>query len=140
LCFELGAPCGESLLRRVARMSEGMRTCGLLLLAITRSVTGETLLKQGMRGLGALDVSPAPLLPAFGRVFTPPSIALGVALIFGGSLFGLAAPSKGAAAWPIRPRASAISRACSWGRCSWTSRRRRCGSRVIVAGMYLAAT
>jgi hypothetical protein len=60
-------------------MSEGMRTCGLLLLAITLSVTGEPLRKKGMCGIGALDLSPAPLLPAFWRVFTPPVVALGLA-------------------------------------------------------------
>jgi hypothetical protein len=71
-------------------MSEGMRTCGLLLLAITLSVTGETLLEQGMNGIEALDLSPATLLTALWRVFTPPIIAL----TFAGSLFWLAPPSQ----------------------------------------------
>ena len=75
-------------------MSEWMRTFGLLLVAITLSVTGETLLKKGMNGIGALDLSPATLLPAFWRVFTTPIIVIGFALIFGGSLFWLVVLSK----------------------------------------------
>lgn len=75
-------------------MSEWMRTFGLLLVAITLSVTGETLLKKGMNAIGALDLSLATLLPTFWRVFTTPIIVIGFALIFGGSLFWLVVLSK----------------------------------------------
>lgn len=75
-------------------MTEWMRTFGLLLVAISLSVTGETLLKVGMNRIGSLDLTPATLLPTFWRVFTTPVIVAGFALIFGGSLFWLVVISK----------------------------------------------
>jgi multidrug transporter EmrE-like cation transporter len=75
-------------------MSDGMRTFLVLLVAISLSVTGETLLKKGINGLGALDFSPAVLLPTFIRIFTTPLVFLGFVFIFGGSLFWLAVLSK----------------------------------------------
>jgi drug/metabolite transporter (DMT)-like permease len=75
-------------------MTEWMRTFGLLLVAISLSVTGETLLKLGMNRIGALDLRPETVLPTFWRVFTTPVIVIGFALIFGGSLFWLVVLSK----------------------------------------------
>ncbi len=75
-------------------MSEWLRTFLVLLVAISLSVTGETLLKSGMNSVGALDLRPATLLPTCIRVFTTPAIVAGFALIFGGSLFWLVVLSK----------------------------------------------
>ena len=75
-------------------MTEWMRTFGLLLVAISLSVTGETLLKLGMNRIGALDLRPETVLLTFWRVFTTPVIVIGFALIFGGSLFWLVVLSK----------------------------------------------
>lgn len=75
-------------------MGEGVRTFLVLLIAISLSVTGETLLKKGINSLGALDFAPAALLPTFFRIFTTPLVFLGFVFIFGGSLFWLAVLSK----------------------------------------------
>ena len=75
-------------------MSEGVRTFVVLLIAISLSVTGETLLKKGINGLPGLDFAPASLLPTFIRIFTTPLVFLGFVFIFGGSLFWLAVLSK----------------------------------------------
>lgn len=75
-------------------MSEGLRTFAVLLIAISLSVTGETLLKKGVNGLGGLDFAPATLIPTFVRIFTTPLVFLGFVFIFGGSLFWLAVLSK----------------------------------------------
>ncbi len=75
-------------------MSEGLRTFAVLLVAISLSVTGETLLKKGVNSLGSLDFAPATLIPTFVRIFTTPLVFLGFVIIFGGSLFWLAVLSK----------------------------------------------
>jgi multidrug transporter EmrE-like cation transporter len=75
-------------------MSEGLRTFAVLLIAISLSVTGETLLKKGVNSLGSLDFAPSALLPTFVRIFTTPLVFLGFVFIFGGSLFWLAVLSK----------------------------------------------
>jgi multidrug transporter EmrE-like cation transporter len=75
-------------------MSDGLRTFAVLLIAISLSVTGETLLKKGVNSLGGLDFAPATLIPTFVRIFTTPLVFLGFVFIFGGSLFWLAVLSK----------------------------------------------
>jgi multidrug transporter EmrE-like cation transporter len=75
-------------------MSEGLRTFAVLLVAISLSVTGETLLKKGVNSLGSLVFAPATLIPTFVRIFTTPLVFLGFVFIFGGSLFWLAVLSK----------------------------------------------
>lgn len=70
----------------------------LLAVAIALSVSGELLLKLGMNryaaAFGALDLSPATLLPTLLRVFTQPLIALGFIFVFGASIFWLAVLSR----------------------------------------------
>jgi multidrug transporter EmrE-like cation transporter len=75
-------------------MGEGLRTFAVLLIAISLSVTGETMLKKGINGLDGLDFAPPTLLPTFLRIFTTPIILLGFIFIFGGALFWLAVLSK----------------------------------------------
>lgn len=70
----------------------------LLAIAIALSVSGELMLKLGMNryaaAFGALDLSPATLLPTLFRVFTQPLIFLGFVLVFGASIFWLAVLSR----------------------------------------------
>jgi multidrug transporter EmrE-like cation transporter len=75
-------------------MSEGLRTFAVLLIAISLSVTGETMLKKGVNSLEGLEFAPATLIPTFVRIFTNPLVFLGFIFIFGGSLFWLAVLSK----------------------------------------------
>lgn len=75
-------------------MSEGLRTFAVLLIAISLSVTGETLLKKGVNSLDGLEFAPATLIPTFVRIFTNPLVFIGFVFIFGGSLFWLAVLSK----------------------------------------------
>ncbi len=75
-------------------MSEGLRTFVVLLIAISLSVTGETLLKKGVNSLDGLEFAPATLIPTFVRIFTNPLVFIGFVFIFGGSLFWLAVLSK----------------------------------------------
>ncbi len=75
-------------------MSEGLRTFAVLLIAISLSVTGETMLKKGVNSLDGLEFAPATLIPTFVRIFTNPLVFLGFVFIFGGSLFWLAVLSK----------------------------------------------
>jgi len=67
-------------------MSEGLRTFAVLLIAISLSVTGETMLKKGVNSLEGLEFAPATLIPTFVRIFTNPLVFLGFIFIFGGSL------------------------------------------------------
>lgn len=73
-----------------------MRTFGLLIIAITMSFFGETMLKKGINDLrdgGALDkfqLAPGPMVQTAWNVFTNPFVFFGFVLIFGGSIFWLA--------------------------------------------------
>lgn len=62
----------------------------LLLIGICLTVTGELLLKLGMREVGEFSFTPALLL----RTFTQWRVVLGFAFIFGGSLFWLGVISR----------------------------------------------
>ena len=75
-------------------MGEGLRTFAVLLVAMSLSVTGETMLKKGINGLDGLDFAPPALFGTFFRIFTTPIILLGFVFIFGGALFWLAVLSK----------------------------------------------
>jgi multidrug transporter EmrE-like cation transporter len=80
-----------------------MRTFGLLIIAITMSFFGETMLKKGINDLrdgGALDkfqLSPGPMVQTAWNVFTNPFVFFGFVLIFGGSIFWLAVIAD----WPL---------------------------------------
>jgi drug/metabolite transporter (DMT)-like permease len=63
---------------------------GLLLAGICLTVTGELLLKLGMRQVGEFSFTPLMFL----RTFTQWRIVLGFAFIFAGSLFWLAVISR----------------------------------------------
>src|SRR5690348_8079562 len=66
----------------------------LLAVAIALSVSGELMLKMGMNRyastFGALDLSPATLVPTLFRVFTQPLVFLGFVFVFSASIFWLA--------------------------------------------------
>ena len=70
----------------------------LLAVAIVLSVTGELMLKVGMNryaaAFGALDLSPATLLPTLFRVFTQPFVFFGFVCVFSASIFWLAVLSR----------------------------------------------
>lgn len=70
----------------------------LLAVAIALSVSGELMLKMGMNryaaSFGALDLSPATLIPTLFRVFTQPLVFLGFVFVFSASIFWLAVLSR----------------------------------------------
>ena len=80
-----------------------MKTFGLLVIAITMSFFGETMLKKGINDLrdsGALDkfqLSPGPFIQTGWSVFTNVFVFFGFVLIFGGSIFWLAVIAD----WPL---------------------------------------
>ncbi len=80
-----------------------MKTFGLLVIAITMSFFGETMLKKGINDLrdsGALNnfhLSPGPIIQTGWSVFTNVFVFFGFVLIFGGSIFWLAVIAD----WPL---------------------------------------
>ncbi len=66
----------------------------LLIVAITMSVTGELLLKQGMNQVGGLSLHPSTIVADLWRSFTSPFVLLGFVAVFGGSIFWLSVISR----------------------------------------------
>ncbi len=72
-------------------------TFALLMIAMSLTVTGELLLKNGMNQHGQLNVSLSTLLPTAVKLFTNPFVFGGFVFVFGGALFWLAVLSR----WPL---------------------------------------
>lgn len=66
----------------------------MLLVAISLSVTGEILLKQGMNRIGDFSLDPDMLVSSLFRAFTNPFVLGGFVFIFSGSIFWLAVLSR----------------------------------------------
>jgi len=66
----------------------------ILVVAITFSVSGELLLKDGMNKVGTLSFRPSLFLPTLWRAFTTPQIIIGFALAFIAAIFWLAVISR----------------------------------------------
>ena len=66
----------------------------ILVVAITFSVSGELLLKDGMNKVGTLSFRPSLFLPTLWRAFTTPQIIIGFALAFIAAIFWLAVLSR----------------------------------------------
>jgi multidrug transporter EmrE-like cation transporter len=92
----------------------------LLAVAIALSVSGELMLKMGMNRyastFGALDLSPATLIPTLIRVFTQPLVFLGFVFVFSASIFWLAVLSRVhlSFAYPILALGYVLTALCSW--------------------------
>ncbi len=84
---------------RSARVTSNLKTVILLLVAIATSTTGELLLKHGINMVGALHLNPELFIPSPAKAFTNPFVLAGFALIFGGSIFWLAAISRVDLSW-----------------------------------------
>lgn len=72
-------------------------TFALLLVAMSLTVTGELLLKNGMDRHGELNVSLDTLVPTAVKLFTNPFVLGGFVFVFSGALFWLAVLSR----WPL---------------------------------------
>jgi drug/metabolite transporter (DMT)-like permease len=72
-------------------------TFGLLMIAMSLTVTGELLLKNGMNRHGELSISASTFVPTAVKLFTNPFVLGGFAFVFGGALFWLAVLSR----WPL---------------------------------------
>lgn len=72
-------------------------TFALLLVAMSLTVTGELLLKNGMNRHGELNVSLDTLVPTAVKLFTNPFVLGGFVFVFSGALFWLAVLSR----WPL---------------------------------------
>lgn len=69
-------------------------TFALLMIAMSLTVTGELLLKNGMNQHGELNVSGDTLLPTAVKLFTNPFVLGGFVFVFSGALFWLAVLSR----------------------------------------------
>jgi len=84
--------------RRSLRMdSAWWGTFALLMIAMSLTVTGELLLKNGMNRHGELNVSLSTLLPTAFNLFRSPFILGGFVFVFVGALFWLTVLSR----WPL---------------------------------------
>lgn len=72
-------------------------TFALLMIAMSLTVTGELLLKNGMNRHGELNVSLSTLVPTAIKLFSSPFVLGGFAFVFSGALFWLAVLSR----WPL---------------------------------------
>lgn len=72
-------------------------TFALLLVAMSLTVTGEVMLKNGMNQHGELNISLQTAVPTAVKLFTNPFVLGGFAFVFGGALFWLAVLSR----WPL---------------------------------------
>lgn len=69
-------------------------TFGILLIAISLTVTGELLLKSGINRHGGLELSLSGILPTAWKLFTNIFIVGGFAFVFSGALFWLVVLSR----------------------------------------------
>src|SRR5215210_266662 len=83
--------------RRIRMDSAFWGTFGLLMIAMSLTVTGELLLKSGMNRHGELNVSFSTLVPTAVKLFTSPFVVGGFFFVFSGALFWLAVLSR----WPL---------------------------------------
>ena len=72
-------------------------TFALLMVAISLTVVGELLLKNGMNRHGELNVSLSTLVPTAVKLFTSPFVVGGFVFVFSGALFWLSVLSR----WPL---------------------------------------
>ena len=72
-------------------------TFALLMIAMSLTVTGELLLKNGMNRHGELNVSLSTLVPTAVKLFSSPYVIGGFVFVFSGALFWLAVLSR----WPL---------------------------------------
>ncbi len=86
---------GKSMVRGVTMDGTWWATFGLLLVAMSLTVTGELLLKSGVNRIGNdLNLSFSTIVPAAAKLFTNFFIVGGFAFVFAGALFWLAVLSR----------------------------------------------
>jgi drug/metabolite transporter (DMT)-like permease len=115
-------------------------TFGLLLIAMSLTVTGELLLKSGMNRHGELNVSMDTLVSTAVKLFTSPWVLGGFVFVFSGALFWLAVLSRWdlSLAYPLLSISYIIGMAASvlflGERVTWV---RVLGVLVIIVGVFL---
>lgn len=117
-------------------------TFALLLVAMSLTVTGELLLKNGMNRHGELNVSLDTLVPTAVKLFTNPFVLGGFVFVFSGALFWLAVLSR----WPLSLAYPLLSISYILGigasvlllkeKVSWVQ---LLGVLVIIVGVYLVS-